>query len=99
MRRRVFVILFAAAIVPLLSRCSDGTPTEGDDGSLESQVRIIFPAGPARDDALSKLATIRQQVAANTTASARAQVFTLVDITLTSFQAGQLTGGKSIATG
>jgi alpha-tubulin suppressor-like RCC1 family protein len=99
MRRQLFVILLSAAMVPLLSRCSDGTPTETADGSLESQVRIIFPAGPARDDALSKLATIRQQVATNATAGARQNVFALVDITLTSFQAGQLSGGKSVATG
>ncbi|MFN2602920.1 MAG: RCC1 domain-containing protein [Gemmatimonadaceae bacterium] len=87
------------AMMIVLSYCSDGSPTEVDDGSLESQIRSIFPAGPVRDDALSKLATIRQQVAANATASARVRVFELVDVTLTSFEAGQLTGGKSTATG
>jgi len=99
-RRRIFVILLTAAIAPLLSHCSDRSPTEVDDGSLESQVKALFPEGSAaRTDAQLKLLTVREQIGLNGPASARSKVLELVDLTLSTFQAGQLTGGKSATTG
>lgn len=80
--------------------CSDNGPVEVDDGSLEAQIRALYPAGSsARDDATTRLAAIRQQVTAGNNAAVRSQTLTLVDITLKAFQAGQLTGGISTSTG
>ena len=100
MRPRASVLILAALIVPLFSHCSDKSPTGVDDGSLESQVRALFPAGSSlRDDALLKLIAIREQLAASAPANARSQTLGLVDLTLTAFHGGQLTGGTSVTTG
>lgn len=100
MKSRGFVIILAAAVVPILSYCSDRSPTGVDDGSLESQVNALFPEGSAaRTDAQLKLLSIREQVGLNGPSSARPKVLELVDLTLNTFAAGQLAGGKSTTTG
>jgi alpha-tubulin suppressor-like RCC1 family protein len=91
-----FVVLLGGFI----ACSSDRSPTEVDDGSLEAQIRAVFPAASAsRDDALARLSAIRAQLAANANANARSQTFDLIDLTLKAFQAGQLTGGASTTTG
>ncbi len=92
----------AGAVCLALAACSSGStngtdPIVDDSKSLENQIRALFQAGPDRDSALGQTATIRQQVAAGSTAAARSSALTLVDFTLKSMRAGTLIGGNSAA--
>lgn len=76
--------------------CSDGSgPDPIDENSIEGQITALFPAGPTlRDAAMTRVASVRQALAQNNSATAKSQALGLVDLTLTSLRAGTLTGGQ-----
>lgn len=98
---RLGLAIAMVAIIPLLATCSGDGPVRPpvDDNSLEGQIRVLFPAGAAlQDAALSQIAGVRQQVTASNTAQARSRALALVDFTLTSLRDGRLVGGTSAST-
>jgi hypothetical protein len=79
------LMLVAAAIVA----CgSDSDPTPAD--SLQQQVESLFPAGAARDQAVTMAGEIIAAAEAGDDATAQAGVFDLAELTFAEFYAGRL---------
>ena len=86
--------LLASAAFVIIAGCHSDGGVDPDGDSLESQITALFPTGPGgQDAALAKLKTLREKLAQNATAAARAEALGLVDLTLNAFRDDKLVGG------